>query len=81
MNSALLSRCRVFVLKRLNEEEIESILTRALYQWRENADISAEESKSIKQLAAYSDGDGKVRLYTNLFYINYILSSKCIKYT
>ncbi|KAG1053670.1 hypothetical protein G6F43_004272 [Rhizopus delemar] len=58
VNSALLSRCRVFVLKRLNEEEIESILTRALYQWRENADISAEESKSIKQLAAYSDGDG-----------------------
>lgn len=67
MNSALLSRCRVFVLKRLNEEEIESILTRALYQWRENANISTEESKSIKQLAAYSDGDGKVRLYINYF--------------
>lgn len=67
VNSALLSRCRVFVLKRLNEEEIESILTRALYQWRENANISTEESKSIKQLAAYSDGDGKVRLYINYF--------------
>lgn len=61
MNSALLSRCRVFVLKRLDQDQIESILTRGLQKWRGD-DVNIDSSKdkeALEQLAVYSDGDGK----------------------
>lgn len=61
MNSALLSRCKVFVLKRLDQDQIESILTRGLEKWRgeENQVDNSKDKDALKQLAVYSDGDGK----------------------
>lgn len=62
VNSALLSRCKVFVLKRLDQDQIESILSRALEKWRGEeyqVDHDSKDKEAIKQLAVYSDGDGK----------------------
>ncbi|KAI9279767.1 DNA polymerase III, clamp loader complex, gamma/delta/delta subunit [Sporodiniella umbellata] len=65
VNSALLSRCRVFVLQRLDEKEIEAILNRAVCQWRETTeDLGLQEKESLAQLAAYSDGDARSALNT-----------------
>ncbi|KAI9469037.1 MAG: hypothetical protein EXX96DRAFT_590223 [Benjaminiella poitrasii] len=69
VNSALLSRCKVFVLKKLNESQIQSILTRALEKWREEdgESVQADTSKdndALKQLAIYSDGDARTALNT-----------------
>ncbi|KAG0183444.1 Werner helicase interacting protein 1 [Apophysomyces sp. BC1034] len=71
VNSALLSRCRVFVLKKLTEEQIVEILSRALSRWRENDSTgkkpliaNEEEGKALKSLAIYSDGDARNALNT-----------------
>lgn len=58
VNSALLSRCRVFVLQRLDQEKIEIILTRALQHWKGSEQLGEQEIEGIRQLAVYSDGDG-----------------------
>lgn len=65
MNSALLSRCKVFVLKTLNQDHIESILTRGLEEWRgKDIIVDTEKDKdALKQLAVFSDGDGKFSVY------------------
>lgn len=49
------------MLKRLDQDQIESILTRGLQQWRgEDTQVDATKDKeALKQLAVYSDGDGK----------------------
>jgi putative ATPase len=59
--SALLSRCRVYVLKALSEEQIVGLLHRAL----ENKDrglgelnLEADED-ALKKIAAYSSGDAR----------------------
>lgn len=61
VNSALLSRCKVFVLQRLDQDHIEAILTRGLMKWRgesvEEMDTS-KDADAINQLAIFSDGDG-----------------------
>ncbi|KAI8369072.1 DNA polymerase III, clamp loader complex, gamma/delta/delta subunit [Blakeslea trispora] len=66
VNSALLSRCKVFVLERLEQHHIQAILTRALIQWRgeEKVKDGQEEKAAIKQLASYSDGDARTALNT-----------------
>jgi putative ATPase len=53
-----LSRCRVFVLQRLDQEKIEVILTRALQHWKGSEQLGEQEIEGIRQLAVYSDGDG-----------------------
>lgn len=62
VNSALLSRCKVFVLQRLDEHQIEAILTRGLQKWRglDDDDVvdTSKDKDALKQLAVYSDGDG-----------------------
>lgn len=65
LNSALLSRCRVFVLNRLSEEELYQIVARALKVWRseeaegsESDEVSDEDKEALLQLAKVSDGDG-----------------------
>ncbi|KAI8066198.1 DNA polymerase III, clamp loader complex, gamma/delta/delta subunit [Gilbertella persicaria] len=61
VNSALLSRCRVFVLQKLDQDQIKSILKRALNKWREkhvDSISNLEEEQALNQLASYSDGDG-----------------------
>ncbi|CEP19688.1 hypothetical protein [Parasitella parasitica] len=66
VNSALLSRCKVFVLKRLDQEQIEAILTRALGKWRgnDNPVDSSKDQAALNQLAVYSDGDARTALNT-----------------
>ncbi len=53
------------MLQRLDQDQIEAILTRGLQKWRGD-DIDSDMSKdkdALNQLAVYSDGDGKNNLY------------------
>lgn len=62
INSALLSRCRVFVLKPLTEDEIVQLLKRALKEG-----FSRKLSMSLnllKQIAVFADGDARSSLNT-----------------
>ena len=64
VNSALLSRSRVFVLKALSEEEIQLILQRAL-QDKEHGlgkyNISVDEN-AMQQIAIFASGDARTAL-------------------
>jgi putative ATPase len=60
--SALLSRCKVFVLNKLNEAEIAILLKRSLADKKRgygNYNIEMEEG-TIDFLAGYSDGDSRI---------------------
>ncbi|MBQ9512459.1 MAG: replication-associated recombination protein A [Lachnospiraceae bacterium] len=65
VNSALLSRCKVFVLQPLSEEDIYGLLKRALTSsegfgtWK--VDIGEEE---IRMIAAFANGDARTALST-----------------
>ena len=61
INSALLSRCRVYVLKPLTEEEIVVLLRRALTDpERGLGQMHLEASdESLRKIAAYSSGDAR----------------------
>ena len=65
INNALLSRCRVFVLKELATEDILALLKRALSDSRgfgnEHIDISEE---NLKFIAAFANGDARSALTT-----------------
>ncbi|OBZ87256.1 ATPase WRNIP1 C26H5.02c [Choanephora cucurbitarum] len=63
VNSALLSRCKVFVLERLDQQHIQTILSRALVRWR-GKEEAEEEQLALEQLAAFSDGDARAALNT-----------------
>jgi putative ATPase len=60
--SALLSRCKVFVLNKLNEAEIAILLKRSLADKKRgygNYNIEIED-ETIEFLAGYSDGDSRI---------------------
>jgi putative ATPase len=60
--SALLSRCKVFVLNKLNEAEIAILLKRSLADKKKgygNYNIEIEDT-TIEFLASYSDGDSRI---------------------
>lgn len=65
INSALLSRCKVFVLKALEDEDILELLKTTLHSpkglGKENIQI---EESILKQLAAFANGDARVTLNT-----------------
>ena len=65
INAALLSRCRVFVLKALEEADLIRLLENALRNPRgfgnQNVKISAD---NIKAIAAFADGDARTALNT-----------------
>ncbi len=65
INSALLSRCKVFMLNALSEEEIVSLLKRALADPRgfggQEIDISGE---ILSAIAVFSNGDARTALNT-----------------
>ena len=64
VRSALLSRCRVFVLKRLGEEHIEKIVKNALtdkINGLGNLKIKIDD-KALKNLARMSNGDARTAL-------------------
>jgi len=59
--SALLSRCRVYILKALSEEQIVSLLQRALADKERGLGelgLAADED-ALKKIAAYSSGDAR----------------------
>jgi len=59
--SALLSRCRVYILKALSEEQIVSLLQRALAEKERGLGelgLTADED-ALKKIAAYSSGDAR----------------------
>lgn len=65
INSALLSRCKVFVLQALSPEELTDLLTRALKNPRgfgmRRVEISGE---MLAMIAAFANGDARVALNT-----------------
>jgi putative ATPase len=61
LNSALLSRCRVLVLKRLDENAMKQLLARAEDHMKRRLDLSDEAFATVSAMA---DGDG--RYFLNL---------------
>lgn len=65
INAALLSRCRVFVLKALQEEDLVRLLENALKNpagfGNQNVQISAE---NLRAVAAFANGDARTALNT-----------------
>lgn len=61
LNAALLSRCKVFILKRLNDESLEKIIVRAEKETGRTLPVTAESREQLKSMA---DGDG--RYLTNM---------------
>lgn len=65
INSALLSRCRVFVLKALEEEDLQELLERALRSPKgfgsQNVQITREQ---IRIIARFANGDARTALNT-----------------
>ncbi|MCD8181129.1 MAG: replication-associated recombination protein A [Firmicutes bacterium] len=65
LNSALLSRCKVFILKALEEDDIKEMLSRAVKSPKGfgdmNLDISGEQLTAI---ARFSNGDARTALNT-----------------
>lgn len=65
INAALLSRCRVFVLKALGEEDLVRLLKNALQKpegfGNQNVKISEE---NIRAIAAFANGDARTALNT-----------------
>ena len=56
LNAALLSRCKVFVLKRLTDDALESIIKRAERQGGRDLPVTDEAREQLKSMA---DGDGR----------------------
>ena len=72
INSALLSRCRVFVLKKINSESIVDLLKRAIADSERGLGkfkISISD-KAIDFIAKASDGDARTALNTLEFAVN-----------
>ncbi|WP_455158942.1 replication-associated recombination protein A [Schaalia cardiffensis] len=65
VNGALLSRCKVFVLKGLLEDEIMSLLRRALEEPRGFGDQDVRiEDDLLRAIALFSNGDARTALST-----------------
>lgn len=65
VNSALLSRCKVFVLKALGAEDIVQLLKNALHSNKGFGDLSVDISQDIlEMIALFSNGDARVALNT-----------------
>lgn len=63
VQNALLSRCRTFTLKQLTDEDITTILQRALQSEGANYSPSAlVDDALLKYLAAFSEGDARIAL-------------------
>ena len=68
LNSALLSRCQVLVLKRLNESALEDLLVRAERDVGRKIPVTIDARKALKNVA---DGDGRylLTMVDELFHI------------
>ena len=65
VNGALLSRCKVFVLKALTQQEIEGLLERAL---KSEQGLGGQRIRvggdALGMIAAFANGDARMALYT-----------------
>lgn len=76
VNSALLSRCRVFILHALLTDDIKKLLTRAIKQYEKDERITITmEDKLLSVVSEFSNGDARTAL--NL--IEMILNSADVK--
>ena len=65
VNSALLSRCKVFVLKGLGEEDLVKLLRRALTSEKGLGKLGVEASDEVlRKIAVYANGDARHALGT-----------------
>ncbi|MGI6401629.1 MAG: replication-associated recombination protein A [Thermoguttaceae bacterium] len=65
VNGALLSRCKVFVLEPLSEDELVELLERALASPKGFGDMKVSVANDVLRLvAAFSNGDARVALST-----------------
>ncbi|MBO4933712.1 MAG: replication-associated recombination protein A [Clostridia bacterium] len=65
VNGALLSRCRVFVLKALTEEDITELLKRAVTDPRGFGEMKVDISDDvIRMIAVFANGDARTALST-----------------
>lgn len=83
INAALLSRCRVFVLKALKEDDLVKLLKNALKNpdgfGTQNVDISPE---NLRAIAAFANGDARTALNTlEMAVLNGEISAKGITVT
>lgn len=63
LNNALLSRSRIYVLKRLSDEEVLAVINQALAEQRGLADLNIDISEELKsRLVMASDGDARQAL-------------------
>lgn len=63
--SALLSRCKVFVLHPLSVEELSEMLESAIKQLNDDGDVLIEmDSKYLKMIATFANGDARIALNT-----------------
>ncbi|WP_289220091.1 replication-associated recombination protein A [Ileibacterium valens] len=71
VNSALLSRCRVFVLKSLEQEDIEGLIRQALFSPKGFGDRTIHISDDfISSIAFFAHGDARLALNTLEMIIN-----------
>ncbi len=65
INGALLSRCKVFVLQALTEEEIKELLIRCIKDPRGFGHVHLKiDDEVVELIAAFSDGDARTALST-----------------
>ena len=83
VNSALLSRCRVFVLKSLSEDEMDDLLVRALHHPQGYGDQPVGITpKQIRAIARFAGGDARTALNTlEMAVLNGVISEKEITVT
>lgn len=65
INSALLSRCKVFVMKSLTEQDLKQVLQRALKHPNGFPGLTIHcDEKSLQLIAAFANGDARIALNT-----------------
>ena len=65
VNSALLSRCKVFVLKSIEEDDLVSLLRRALTEERGFGRLAVEvPDETLRKIARFANGDARSALGT-----------------
>ncbi|ODV89985.1 hypothetical protein CANCADRAFT_1715 [Tortispora caseinolytica NRRL Y-17796] len=62
VNSALISRCRVFVLKSLSDENIVSVIRTAIQNFYSEKDAMKLDNECVQYLANIADGDARAAL-------------------
>jgi putative ATPase len=65
INSALLSRCKVFILKPLSAEEIKTLLDKAIADFEHDKQVKVDfDDKFLNAISEFADGDARVALNT-----------------